>query len=73
MEESWRSRRAVVANYCRSMCVWEGRGGYVVLSVVCTWGLQDTTRMSMTVVVREDLCVYAGGAWALWVAARGAK
>ena len=22
--------------------------------------------MSMTVGVREDLCVYAGGAWALW-------
>ena len=29
-------------------------------------GLQDTTRMSMTVVVREDLCVFAGGACALW-------
>ena len=26
---------------------------------------QDTTRMSMTVVVREALCVYAGDAWAL--------
>ena len=29
--------------------------------------LQDTTRMSMTVVVQEDLCVYAGSAWALQV------
>ena len=44
-----------------------------VVSVVCcflsvncsTRVLQDTTRMSMTVVVREALCVYAGGAWAL--------
>ena len=36
------------------------------LSVDCsTWGLKGTTRMSMTVVVREDLCVYEGGAWAL--------
>ena len=30
-----------------------------------TCWLQDTTRMSMTVVVREALCVYAGDAWAL--------
>ena len=28
-------------------------------------GYRGTTRMSMTVVVREALCVYAGGAWAL--------
>ena len=33
-----------------------GRGGE---------GLQDTTRMSMTVAVREALCVHAVGAWAL--------
>ena len=26
---------------------------------------KDTTRTSMTVFVREALCVYAGGAWAL--------
>ena len=33
------------------------------LPVNCsTWESQDTTRMSMTLVVREDLCVYAGGA-----------
>ena len=31
-----------------------------VLSASCsTWTLQNTTRMSMTVVVREALCVYA--------------
>ena len=29
------------------------------------FGLQDTTRMPMTVVVRETSCVHVGGAWVL--------
>ena len=34
--------------------------------VTCsTLVLRNATRMSMTVVVRERLCVYAGSAWAL--------
>ena len=43
-----------------------GRSFPVVSSgcVGARW-FEDTTRMSMTVVVRGALCVFAGGAWAL--------
>ena len=41
---------------------------FVLLASIhsCTLGLHGTTWMSLAVVLAVTLCVYAGGAWALW-------
>ena len=39
--------------------------GFLGLCRCTHGGLKDTTRTSMTLVVREALCVHEGGAWAL--------